>query len=142
MISESSMGEFGPLKSANGCTIGVLPAEATEGDWVLHKLRRDRGSKEELSLNIGLIVRADEDGAKFSIVGQCLFDDLWRCSAATQRKNEFAAFFNAEDLLLLQMDGAIQKGWRKLNAAEVKERLETRICYLDGSSYMEKWGSD
>lgn len=61
---------------------------------------------------------------RFSIIGQTLLDNLWWCSSsdmvmqtkgprATKEerlRNEFSVFFNPEDLVLLQIDGRLEKG--------------------------------
>lgn len=134
-----SIRDLKTLRSINGSIIGFLPAVTREGDWVLHKrivMDRPEGT---LSTNIGLIVRASEHGYRWPIVGQALLDDLWECSGMVEGMNNFKVFFDAEDLLLLYVNGGMNKTWRELAVAEIRERLGTRVCYPDDSSYVQHY---
>lgn len=128
------------LKSANGHVIGLLPAGARSGDWVLYRRpwSRYHNHPPTLTSNIGLIARSIDASDRLLIIGQALVDDLWECSCQSPGENEFFATFSVEDLLLLQVDGGMDKGWRDLNAAEARKRLITRVCYPEGSSYVRK----
>lgn len=128
------------LKSANGYVIGLLPAGARSGDWVLYKRpwSKYHNNPPTLTSNIGLIVRFTDETDRVSIIGQALVDDLWECTYQSPEGNEFSATFSAQDLFLLQVDGGKDKGWRDLDVEEVRRRLLTRVCYPEGSSYVRK----
>lgn len=135
--------KFHIVRASSGKVAVLVPQTVQPGDWIAFfglKLDIHRSHVWEY-VNLSLILR-DGQGGRFSMVGQGVFNlDLLKSvqgpRGAVDLGVECDLYFDPEDLLVLMGQERLFHTLEDMEVTEIAERLATRACGHQGSSYAE-----